>query len=69
MPAGIREHLVTAPDVGALVEAIVATIDQPERLNHMQEAAFEQAKAAFDWAERGARVKASIEHVLNAAAT
>ena len=69
LPAGIREHLVTAPDVGALVEAIVATIDQPERLNHMQEAAFEQAKAAFDWAERGARVKASIEHVLNAAAT
>lgn len=52
-PEGMTCHFLIEDDAAALVQRIVATIDDVETLNALQRAAGEAAERLFSWDERG----------------
>jgi len=48
-----------------LAQGVVAVIDDINRLNSLQQAAFEKCKAAFDWGDRGRNLFNAIQQALN----
>lgn len=56
----VVRHCLKAPDSAALCDEIIAAIDDFERLNAMQEAAFGAASRQYDWAENGKRLLSLI---------
>ncbi|WP_439816507.1 glycosyltransferase [Zavarzinia sp. CC-PAN008] len=69
VPEAVRAHVVVAPDLPALAQACIAAIDDLPRLNAMQDAAYVEATAAFDWATRGAAMRQAIERIAAERAT
>ncbi|MGB7181876.1 MAG: glycosyltransferase [Burkholderiaceae bacterium] len=67
MPDPIREQMILADDLQSLVDAIIANIDNVERLQQMQQKGYLLAEAAYSWDERGVEMKAAIESALNIA--
>jgi glycosyltransferase involved in cell wall biosynthesis len=57
----LRERMICAPDMAALVAAIVGSIDRVCTLEAMQSQAFAIAARAFRWADRGAALRGAIE--------
>ena len=65
IPDRLKAQFIVANDLPGLVDRIVATIDDTERLDLMQNEAFELAEGMFDWDENGrrfVRVLQSIAH-------
>lgn len=56
----VVEHFLVRDTADALVEAIVAIIDDVERLNAMQEAAYAAAEPLYSWERNGAALLAAI---------
>jgi glycosyltransferase involved in cell wall biosynthesis len=48
-----------------LAQGVVAVIDDTERLNSMQRAAYEKCKAGFDWSDRGRTLYNAIQQAVN----
>ncbi|MBV8894621.1 MAG: glycosyltransferase [Acidobacteria bacterium] len=48
-----------------LAQGIAAVIDDLERLNSLQQAAYEKCKTAFDWSDRGQALCNAIRQALN----
>ena len=48
-----------------LAEGVAVAIDDIERLNSLQRAAYEKCKAAFDWLERGRLLYNAIQRAVN----
>jgi len=65
MPLQPGSDLLVFDDARALAEGVVAAIDDAERLNALQDHAFEQCRGGFDWTSRGEQ----FAHALSALAT
>jgi glycosyltransferase involved in cell wall biosynthesis len=48
-----------------LAQGVAAVIDDFERLNSMQQAAYEKCKTAFDWSDRGRTLFDAIQQAVN----
>jgi polysaccharide biosynthesis protein PslH len=48
-----------------LANGVVAVIDDFERLNYMQQAAYKKCESGFDWSDRGQTLFNAIQHALN----
>jgi polysaccharide biosynthesis protein PslH len=48
-----------------LAQGVAAVIDDIERLNSMQQAAYEKCNAGFDWSDRGRTLYDSIRQAVN----
>jgi glycosyltransferase involved in cell wall biosynthesis len=60
LPESVTRHVLTVPDLQALNNCVETVIDDYDRLNALQEGAFEAAERAFDWADRGKAMQAAI---------
>jgi glycosyltransferase involved in cell wall biosynthesis len=60
LPSSVQQYVLTAPDLPALLDQITAVIDDIDRLNALQQGAFDAAERAFDWAERGRAMREAI---------
>lgn len=60
LPEPVRRHVLTVPDLSALMDCVETVIDDVGRLNALQRGAFDAAEQAFDWAERGKALHAAI---------
>jgi glycosyltransferase involved in cell wall biosynthesis len=63
LPRTIRANMICRDNLAQLVDAIIEAIDEPERLNTMQERAFIAAQALFDWKDRGIALRQAVEAV------
>ncbi|MFT3735054.1 MAG: glycosyltransferase [Rhodocyclaceae bacterium] len=61
LPDGIRDNMLCRDDMGQLVDGIVETINQTDKLDVMQKKAFEEARAHFQWADRGRQFRQALE--------
>lgn len=61
LPASVRQHLLLAPTLDQLVEAVVREIDDVEVLDQRKRRAFEAASRQFDWDDRGRWLRAAVE--------
>jgi glycosyltransferase involved in cell wall biosynthesis len=61
LPDEVRRAMVCADDVPALVNAIVAHIDDTDGLSARQDAALQAAQARYRWADRGRDLLAAIQ--------
>jgi hypothetical protein len=55
------EAMLCCDSLDALVNAIVANIDDLDMLNSMQDRAFQAAKSLFEWRDRGRDLRQAIE--------
>ena len=53
LPEAIRSAMICRDDIGSLVQAIVAHIDDTDALSLMQDAALAAARARYRWEDRG----------------
>lgn len=69
LPARLRQDLITSPDFAGLTSAIIAHIDELERLNRLHTSAFEQARSLYRWEDRGLQLKQRIAELQEARST
>jgi hypothetical protein len=48
-----------------LAQGVVAVIDDIERLNSLQQAAYEKCESGFDWSDRGRALYNAIRQAVN----
>ncbi len=60
LPPAIREHLLIRADLAALVDTVVAQMDDLDRLNSLQRHAYAAAAQHFDWRDRGAALHQAL---------
>jgi glycosyltransferase involved in cell wall biosynthesis len=60
LPQQLRAEMIQADGLAALASAIVDAIDSTERLDSMQQRAFEAAGSLFQWRDRGAHLRAAL---------
>jgi hypothetical protein len=63
VPLTHPSELLTFPDASALACGVVDVVDDFDRLNRLQRAAFARCDGSFDWAERGVRLAAALRDV------
>jgi polysaccharide biosynthesis protein PslH len=63
LPATVRANMLCRENLTQLVDGIVDAIDKPEKLNVMQKLAFAEARAHFQWQERGMRFRQALESI------
>lgn len=61
LPAAVRRHMFSRPDLPALVDVIVANIGNTALLDRMQSQAYDAASNLFQWSDRGVRLREAIE--------
>lgn len=60
LPPAVRRHMLLAPDLGPLLQRILASIDDAPRLDALQRGAFTAAEHAFDWGSRGQALRDAL---------
>ncbi len=68
LPAVLRAEMIQAQTLAGLADAVVAAIDEVERLNGMQQRAFIAGNSLFQWRDRGAQLRAMLSAQPEAAA-
>lgn len=63
LPDSLRQQTLVRDDLPALIDAIVAAIDQTDELNLMQQRAMKIGGALFQWEDRGLQLMHAISHV------
>jgi spore maturation protein CgeB len=58
-------HYLSFESMRELAQGVVAVIDDIERLNSMQKAAYEECDTAFDWSDRGRTLCNAIKQAVN----
>ena len=58
-------HYLSFASVRELVQGVVAVIDDIQRLNFLQQAAYEKCKSGFDWSDRGRTLSSAIQKTVN----
>jgi polysaccharide biosynthesis protein PslH len=58
-------HYLSFASVRELVQGVVAVIDDIQRLNFLQQAAYETCKSGFDWSDRGRTLCSAIQKAVN----
>lgn len=64
LDAPLRARMMCSPDLPSLVSGVVDAIDRVDRLDTMQREAFDLARSAFRWADRGAALRRAIEATI-----
>lgn len=59
-PLAPPDSILTYPDYRELVRGVLATLDNLDLLNRIQERAYEACASSFDWRRRGEQLAASI---------
>jgi hypothetical protein len=65
LPESLRAWMLSRNDLNALVDAIVANIDQFDELNERQQRAFELAQSLYRWIDRGVQLREAILQILS----
>jgi glycosyltransferase involved in cell wall biosynthesis len=65
IPRQVKSQFVLANDLRSLVDRIVGTIDDTERLDSMQNRAFALAEGVFDWDANGQRFRSALETLVS----
>lgn len=65
LPEPVRQAMICRDDLPALVQAIVETIDDTERLSELQQRAYAAAQARYRWADRGRDLLAAVQRVAS----
>ena len=65
IPDQLKRHFMVASSVDVLLENIVAAIDDIDRLNMMQNRAFELGEDMFDWDANGMRLLQALQLAAN----
>jgi glycosyltransferase involved in cell wall biosynthesis len=60
LPLTARLHYLSFASMCELAHGVAAAIDDIERLNNLQEAAYAKCRARFDWADRGRALHAAM---------
>jgi polysaccharide biosynthesis protein PslH len=63
LPLTDDQEYLSFASIDELAQGVTAVIDDLERLNQLQEAAFAKCRAVFDWSERGSTLLAAIQAV------
>ncbi len=63
LPLRSPEHLLLERDIPALVAAVVAAIDDLDRLNAMRKSAYDLCREAFRWEDRGRRLHEALREM------
>ena len=58
-------HYLTFESMGELAQGVVTAIDDIERLNSLQRAAYKQCENGFDWSDRGQTLYDAIRRAMN----
>jgi hypothetical protein len=48
-----------------LAQGVAGVIDDVERLNSLQQTAYEKCEAGFDWSDRGRILRDALRHAVN----
>ena len=64
LPLDDGQSVRLCPGFHELVAAIIAEIDDLERLNSLQRSAFAACAGRFDWGDRGRRLRMAINHLI-----
>jgi len=63
LPDTVAPHVVSHSETEPLLKAIVEAVNDPDRLQRMQVAAFQAAKGLFDWSSNGKRFVEKVSEV------
>ena len=58
-------HYLSFESMRELAQGVAAVIDDIERLNSMQQAAYEKCESGFDWSDRGRTLCNAIQQAVN----
>ena len=58
-------HYLSFASMRELAQGVVAVIDDIQRLNSLQQAAYEKCKSGFDWSARGRTLCSAIQKAVN----
>jgi hypothetical protein len=58
-------HYLSFESMRELAQGVAAVIDDIERLDSLQQAAYEKCKSAFDWSDRGQTLGNAIRQAVN----
>jgi glycosyltransferase involved in cell wall biosynthesis len=61
LPPAVTDSVVVEADMNSVVDRVIASIDDLQLLNRLQNAAFEGAASLFDWDENGRRLAAALK--------
>jgi glycosyltransferase involved in cell wall biosynthesis len=65
LPLTAGHDYLTFESMSALAQGVTAVIDDIERLNQLQDAAYQACEGAFDWADRGRSLAAALRQALD----
>ena len=65
IPDELKQQFIVESDIGGLLTTIVATIDDIDRLDMMQNSAFKLAENLFNWDTNGRRLLNALEFVAS----
>jgi glycosyltransferase involved in cell wall biosynthesis len=65
LPLTAGHDYLTFESMSALAQGVTAVIDDIERLNQLQDAAYQTCEGAFDWADRGRSLAAALRQALD----
>ena len=65
LPLTPELHYLSFESMPGLAQGVAAVIDNIERLNSLQQAAYEKCNAGFDWSDRGRTLYNAIRHAVN----
>jgi hypothetical protein len=60
LPDAVRAQMVLAPELDGLLRSVLAVIDDPAKLESLQQGAFTAAEGAFDWGDRGRALRDAV---------
>jgi polysaccharide biosynthesis protein PslH len=63
LPEQVRMNVISAENLTDLTERVVENIDNLQRLNELQEAAYSAAARLFDWKDRGLAMRAALDAI------
>lgn len=69
LPQRLRDDMITSDDFEGLTTAIIENMDQLDRLNRIQSAAFDQARTLYRWEDRGLQLQQRIIDLQKARTT
>jgi hypothetical protein len=65
LPLTPSQHYLSFESMRELAQGVAAVLEDIELLNSLQQAAYEQCKAAFDWNDRGRTLRKAIKQAVN----
>jgi glycosyltransferase involved in cell wall biosynthesis len=65
LPLTPQVHYLSFDSMQGLARGVATVIDDIERLNSMQQAAYEKCKTGFDWSDRGRTLFDAIQQAVN----